>query len=116
MQVPVVTAKSPLVTYKLRFLVTASAQLWAALAPEEKRNIVYSKVVDHGLNELNGLNEFIEVTEFIGLPGTPTSRITTKKARHNMTLSLKFAQVPHFGPDFGPDLKGRFGDQKHVRF
>ncbi len=55
----------PLVTTKLGFLVTTSAQLWAALAPKKKRNIVYPKVIDHGLNELNGLNEFLEFNEFI---------------------------------------------------
>ena len=60
-----VTAKSPLVTSKLGFLVTTSAQLWAALAPKKKGNIVYPKVIDHGLNELNGLNEFLDFTEFI---------------------------------------------------
>ena len=61
-----VTAKSPLVTSKLGFLVTTSAQLRAALTPKKKeRNILYSKVSAHGLNELNGLHEFLEFIELI---------------------------------------------------
>ena len=55
----------PLVTTKLGFWVTTSAQLWAALAPKKKRNIVYPKAIHHGPNELNGLSEFLEFNEFI---------------------------------------------------